>query len=163
MDTAEPVYIAGAYEHPTRNAPDKSTEQLHAEVARGALEDAGLSKADVDGYLTAGVPEHEDGLPSLTPLIMADYLGLDVAFADSTDFGGSAYMSHVGHAVSAIRDGKCDVALVTLAGRPRSAQQATGTGVRALTAVQDTYERLYGATTIALLVVVVLAEVLAHG
>ncbi|WP_255197414.1 thiolase domain-containing protein [Halorarius litoreus] len=149
MATAEPVYIAGAYEHPTRNAPDKSTEQLHAEVARGALDDAGLSKHDVDGYLTAGVPEHEEGLPSLTPLIMADYLGLDVAFADSTDFGGSAYMSHVGHAVSAIRDGKCDVALITLAGRPRSAQQATGTGVRALTAVQDSYERLYGATTLA--------------
>jgi acetyl-CoA C-acetyltransferase len=29
------AYIAGIYEHPTRHAPDKSTAQLHAEVAKG--------------------------------------------------------------------------------------------------------------------------------
>src|SRR5580692_6381530 len=45
------AYIAGIFEHPTRHAPDKSTAQLHAEVARGALEDAGLPKADIEGYL----------------------------------------------------------------------------------------------------------------
>ena len=48
------AYIAGIYEHPTRHAPDKSTAQLHAEVAKGALEDAGLTKADIDGYFCAG-------------------------------------------------------------------------------------------------------------
>ncbi len=48
------AYIAGIYEHPTRHAPDKSTAQLHAEVAKGAIEDAGLSKADIDGYFCAG-------------------------------------------------------------------------------------------------------------
>ena len=149
MSPADPVYVAGAFEHPTREAPDKSTEQLHAEVARGALRDAGVSPGAVDGYLTAGVPEHVEGLPSLPPLIMADYLGLDVSFADSTDFGGSAYVSHVGHAASAIRDGKCDVALITLAGRPRSADAATGTGIGSLVAVQDSFERVYGSTTVA--------------
>lgn len=50
--SSDPVYIAGAFEHPTREAPDKSTMQLHAEVARGALADAGLSKSHVDGYFT---------------------------------------------------------------------------------------------------------------
>lgn len=139
-----PVYIAGAYEHPTREAPDKSTMQLHAEVARGALEDAGVMKEDVDGYLTAGVPEYDDGLE---PLIMADYLGLDLSYFDSSDVGGSSYVSHVGHAVSAIRDGKCDIALVTLAGRPRSRGQATGTGARELTDYQDSFHGVYGSTT----------------
>jgi len=33
------AYIAGIYEHPTRHAPDKSTAQLHAEVAKGAIEE----------------------------------------------------------------------------------------------------------------------------
>ena len=37
------AYIVGAYEHPTRHAVDKSLGQLHAEVAAGALADAGLS------------------------------------------------------------------------------------------------------------------------
>lgn len=141
------VYIAGAYEHPTREAPDKTTVQLHAEVARGALDDAGLAKNQVDGYLTAGVPEYEF---AFTPQIMADYLGLDVSFMDATDVGGSSYLSHVGHAVSAIRDGKCDVALITLAGRPRSKDLAMGTGVRDPVAVQDSFERIYGATNVPL-------------
>ncbi|MBP7567791.1 MAG: thiolase domain-containing protein, partial [Burkholderiaceae bacterium] len=48
------MYIAGAYEHPTRRADDKSVAQLHAESAAGALRDAGLSKDDVDGYFCAG-------------------------------------------------------------------------------------------------------------
>jgi acetyl-CoA acetyltransferase len=38
----------GVFEHPTRHAPDKSLAQLHAEVAAGALADAGLSPRDVD-------------------------------------------------------------------------------------------------------------------
>ncbi|ELY50420.1 acetyl-CoA acetyltransferase [Natronolimnohabitans innermongolicus JCM 12255] len=119
--------------------------QLHAEVARGALADAGLAKDDVDAYFTAGVPEYESGL---SPLIMADYLGLEVSYADTTDYGGSSYISHVGHAVSAIRDGKCDVALITLAGRPRSRGQATGSGARSIRSAQDSFERIYGATNI---------------
>ncbi|MCD2203375.1 thiolase domain-containing protein [Halobacterium sp. KA-6] len=141
----ESVYIAGAYEHPTREAPDKSTMQLHADVAVGALRDAGIPKDDVDAYFTAGVPEMEHGL---TPLMAADYLGLDVAYADSTDYGGSSYISHVGHAASAIRDDKCDVALITLAGRPRSRGQSTGSGARKLRTVQDSYERIYGTTNV---------------
>ena len=125
---SETVHLAGVFEHPTREAPDKSTMQLHAEVARGALADAGLEKADVDGLLTAGVP-------SLPPLTLGDYIGLHPDYADSTDYGGSSYVAHVGHAASAIRDGKCEVALITLAGRPRSRGQETGTGVRSLDAI----------------------------
>lgn len=141
----ESVYIAGAFEHPTREVPDKSTMQLHAEVAAGALDDAGLSKNAVDAYFTAGVPEMDH---ALTPLMAADYLGLDVSYTDTTDYGGSSYVAHVGHAVSAIRDGKCDIALVTLAGRPRSRGQATGSGTRKLHTVQDSFERIYGTTNI---------------
>jgi acetyl-CoA C-acetyltransferase len=145
MADQEPVYIAGAFEHPAREVPDKSTMQLHAEVAKGALSDAGIDKEAVDGFFTAGVPEYEF---ALTPLIMTDYIGLDVSYADTTDYGGSSYMSHVGHAASAIRDRKCDVALITLAGRPRSRGQATGAGARELRTMQDSFERVYGVTNI---------------
>ncbi|ARS91102.1 thiolase domain-containing protein [Natrarchaeobaculum aegyptiacum] len=147
MTTRDPVYVAGAFEHPTREAPEKSTLQLHAEVARGALEDAGLEKGAVDAYFTAGVPQSEGTFP---PHYMADYLGLDVSYVETTDGGGSSYISHVGHAASAIRDGRCDVALVTLAGRPRSRGEATGSGVRAVRTVQDSVERVYGATNLSM-------------
>ena len=49
--------IAGVYEHPTRLATDRSLVQLHADVARGALDDAGLRLEDVDGFFCdGGVP-----------------------------------------------------------------------------------------------------------
>ena len=110
------AYIAGIYEHPTRHAPDKSTAQLHAEVARGALADAGLTIRDVDAYFCSG-----DAQGALNSLVMADYLGLNkLKHFDSTDVGGSSYIAHVGHAAEAIAAGKCSVALITLAGRPRT-------------------------------------------
>src|SRR6266699_5653954 len=118
------AYIAGIYEHPTRHAPDKSTAQLHAEVAKGAIEDAGLSKSDIDGYFCAG------DAPGLGPLSMADYMGLKLRHMDSTDTGGSSYLIHVGHAAEAIALGKCSIALITLAGKPRAEGMATGTQPR---------------------------------
>ena len=118
------AYIAGIYEHPTRKADDKSLAQLHAEVAKGALEDAGLTRADVDGYFCAG------DAPGLGPLSLVDYMGLKVRHMDTTETGGSSYVIHVGHAAEAIAAGKCSVALITLAGRPRAEGMATGTAPR---------------------------------
>ena len=48
------AFIAGAYEHPRRDIPDRTVAQVHAEVADGALRDAGLTFADVDAYYCAG-------------------------------------------------------------------------------------------------------------
>jgi acetyl-CoA C-acetyltransferase len=137
------AYIAGIFEHPTRKAEDKSLAQLHAEVAKGALEDAGLAKQDVDAYFCAG------DAPGLGPLSMVDYLGLRVRHVDSTDTGGSSYVLHVGHAAEAIAAGKCRVALITLAGRPRAMGQATGTQPRNLgMATPDAaFEFPFGPTT----------------
>ncbi|SPB13772.1 putative thiolase [Caballeronia novacaledonica] len=117
------AWIVGAYEHPVRKAPDKTVPQLHAECAKGALDDAGLSIGDVDGYFCAG------DAPGLGALNMIDYLGLNVRHVDSTDMGGSAYLAHVSHAAQAIAAGKCNVALITLAGRPRS-EGSSGTQAR---------------------------------
>src|ERR1700684_1597399 len=108
-------YIVGAYEHPTRKAPDKSVTLLHAECAKGALEDAGLTKDDVDGYFCAG-----DAPGSLGGVSMVGYLDLKGRHIDSTGVGGSSYQVAVGHALEAIAAGRCNVALITLAGRPRS-------------------------------------------
>jgi len=118
------AYIAGIFEHPTRKADDKSLAQLHAESAKGALADAGLTRQDVDGYFCAG------DAPGLGGLSMADYMGLKLRHIDTTETGGSSYVIHVAHAAEAIAAGKCDVALITLAGRPRAEGMATGTAPR---------------------------------
>lgn len=107
------AYIAGAYEHPTRKAENTSVAALHAQCAIGALKDAGLTFADVDGYFCAG--DAPGGV-----LSMVEYLGLNVRHLEGTDIGGSSYIAHVAHAAEAIAAGKCNVALITMAGRPRS-------------------------------------------
>lgn len=114
MSAKGKAYIAGAFEHTGRELPDRSIPQIHAEVALGALADAGLGLGDVDGYFCGA------DAPGLGGLAMADYLGLNLRYMDSSDMGGSVYMSHVGHAAAAIAAGKCRVALVTLGGRPRT-------------------------------------------
>jgi len=108
------AFIAGVYEHPLREIPDRSSSQIQAECAAGALADAGLSFADVDGYFT-------DSKYGIGGVSMTDYLGLKLTHIDSTDTGGSSYVVHVGHAAEAIACGKCTVALITMAGRPRTA------------------------------------------
>jgi acetyl-CoA C-acetyltransferase len=137
------AYIVGAWEHPTRKATDKSVTLLHAECAKGALEDAGLTKDDVDGYFCAG------DAPGMGPMSMVDYMNLKVRHVDSTDVGGSSYQVAVGHAMEAIAAGRCNVALITLAGRPRSEGQATGTAPRAGNPAQAEmqFEYPYGPAT----------------
>lgn len=108
------AYIAGAFEHPTRKAVDKTVAQLHTECAIGALKDAGLTLKDVDGYFCDG------DVPGLGGMSLAEYMGLDLKYVDSTETGGSSYVVHVGHAAEAIAAGKCSVALITLAGRPKA-------------------------------------------
>ena len=83
--------------------PDKSALQLHAEAARNALRDAGLGVRDVDGLFTAGVSTVEIG----------ELLGIEPTFTDTTYVGGSSFVIHVGHAVTAIANGLCNVALIT--------------------------------------------------
>ncbi|MBS3996094.1 MAG: thiolase domain-containing protein [Hydrogenophaga sp.] len=112
------AYIVGAYEHPTRKADDLSVVRLHADVAKGALDDAGLSKSDIDGYFCAG------DAPGLGTTTVAEYLGLKLRHVDSTECGGSAPILHVAHAAEAIAAGRCNVALITLAGRPRAQMAA---------------------------------------
>ncbi len=113
------AYIVGAYEHPTRKATDRTVAQLHADVALGAIKDAGLSLEDIDGYFCAGdIPGWS--APGTGPFSLVEYLGLNLRYLDTTESWGSAYINHVAHAVEAIAAGKCRVALITLAGRPRA-------------------------------------------
>ncbi len=119
------AYIVGAFEHPMRDAGDKSLAQIQAEVALGALADAGLSRDDVDGFFCG--PD----APGTGPLSIAEYINLtNLRHLDTTNTSGSSYVIHVAHAAQAIAARKCDVALITLAGRPRAEGRGRGSLAR---------------------------------
>jgi acetyl-CoA C-acetyltransferase len=110
------AYIVGAFEHPERRGIEKSSAAVHAEVAAGALADAGLSFGDVDGYFCAGDAPGGFASQAYGAFSMVQYLGLDCKHVDTTETGGSSYVLHVGHAAQAIAAGKCNVALITQGG-----------------------------------------------
>src|ERR1044071_7637762 len=94
------AFIAGAYEHPERELPDTSLAEVHADVALGALADAGLGLSDVDAYFCAA------DAPGFGAISLADYLGLKVRYTDSTESGGSWYPGPAGTAAPARAAGK---------------------------------------------------------
>ena len=133
------AFIVGSYEHPERKIPDKSVSQIHAEVCIGALKDAGLSLSDVDGLFYTGQL-------SMGSTALSDYLGLNnLKVMDTTMTGGSSPVFHIGHAAMAIATGRCNVALLSLAARPRSERQ-----MRAAPNPEASFEQVFGTNTIAM-------------
>ena len=143
MSVRGKAFIAGAYEHPLRTIPNKTVQQVHAEVAAGALADAGLSFSDVDAYFCAG------DAPGFGALSMAEYLGLKLTHIDNTETGGSSYLLHVQHAAEAIAAGHCHVALITLAGLPRSSGAGIGGAGRFGSAPEVSFENFFGLSIVA--------------
>ena len=134
--------VAGVYEHPTRYAPHLTQYQIMAESACGALEDAGLSFADVDGLCTAGVGP-------IGVIALANHLNLCPSYLDSTNLGGSSFVAHVTHASAAIAAGLCNVALVLYGSTAASDRFAVGTGgTGAFGDPPDAYEAPYGPTVV---------------
>ena len=116
-DLSRSVAIVGVAESDEiGRVENKSSLQHHAEAAYNALEDAGLSIKDVDGLLTAG----------FSTLTLAEYLGIEPNYTDTTFVGGSSFIIHIAHAVAAINAGYCEVALVTHGEAGRSARNRAG-------------------------------------
>jgi acetyl-CoA acetyltransferase len=88
---------------------DRTGRELEVAMVLDALEDAGLTLADVDGVCH---PE--------SAVAFAEYLGLHPTFLESTMTGGSSYEVHVEHAAAAIAAGVCDVVVSVYASTPRS-------------------------------------------
>jgi acetyl-CoA acetyltransferase len=91
-------------------APHLDSVGHHVLATQRALADCGLEKSAINGYVTAseGMGMMVDG-----GVTMAEYLGIDHRYLDSTMTGGSSFEFHVQHAAAAIREGLADTILIT--------------------------------------------------
>jgi acetyl-CoA acetyltransferase len=105
-------------------ATGKSILELQTQAVTRALDDAGLTMTDVDGIATNGISRF-----SATQL--ADWLGLQPSWCDSTFAGGAVFEMYVARAAQAIASGQCGTVVISYASNQRSA------GSRRLGAVYD--------------------------
>jgi len=114
--------------------------QIQALVAKEALEDAGIEKDEVDGIFTAGM-WHKPGYGVQPSAVISEYLGIQPSYTDSTNIGGASFEAHVGHAAAAIKEGKCEVALIVYGSTQRS-DRSRSSGMPPILTAQ--YESTFG-------------------
>lgn len=115
------VAIVGAAESDeVGKQPDKSALMLHAEGARNALADAGLSVGDVDAVLSTGRPMANE---------IPEYLGIRPRYIDNTHMGGCSFLAHLQHAMAVINAGLAEVVLIT---HGESGRSRVGMGARVM-------------------------------
>ncbi|MET8782367.1 acetyl-CoA acetyltransferase [Streptomyces sp. NPDC004589] len=121
--TARRAAIAGVSLSDCGRVDEATAYALHAQAARRALADAGLDRALVDGFASAG-------LGTLAPVEVAEYLGLRPTWVDSTSVGGSTWEVMAAHAVDAIAAGRARAVLLVYGSTARAdirAGRRTGT------------------------------------
>jgi len=91
-----------------------SVVDLMAQGVERALDDCGLRLKDIDGVFSATTQSR------LSVLALCEYLGIDPPFLGSTIVGGSSFEYHVAHAMGAIEQGLCTVAVIAYGSTQRS-------------------------------------------
>ncbi|HXD51607.1 MAG TPA: thiolase, partial [Burkholderiales bacterium] len=113
------VAVVGAAESDLGQvAPHTSPADLMAQATRRALDDCGLKLSDIDGIFSA------TSQIRLSPLALAEYLGIKPSYFDGTIIGGSSFMTHVAHAQAAIEAGLCQVALIAYGSTQRTVSRS---------------------------------------
>jgi acetyl-CoA acetyltransferase len=137
------IAIVGVAESDYGRVPYLTEMEMHTQATWRALEDSGLRKDEIDGVFCSS---HSLGMPTI---MLGEYLQLFPRYSDTTSIGGSSFEAHLNHAVTAIREGKCEVALITYASNQLSNRgRMIGTGGRPATIPEATYEAPYGNTLV---------------
>jgi len=108
--------IVGVAESRLGKVENASPLHLQAEAAHAALAEAGLTLRDVDGLFSA----FHLGSAHMPTVLLAEYLGIEPSYSDSTIIGGSSFQAHVAHAAAAIHAGLCHTALITYGSTQRA-------------------------------------------
>src|SRR5256712_7934430 len=113
--------IVGINEYPLRVAPGVSPLQIKAASAARALDDAGLSWADVDAVYDTGGDQNIGGLG------ISEYFGFKPRVIDTTYVGGSSFEFQANHSLTMLASVKCNVALLTYGSTAHADRRAIGT------------------------------------
>jgi acetyl-CoA acetyltransferase len=92
----------------------RSHVEIMAEAVYYALAEAGIPKDKVDGIFGSNFAD------LVTPLNIAEYLGLKPKFMDGTNIGGSSFVNALQSAAAALKLGLCETALIAYGSNART-------------------------------------------
>ena len=118
MGLAGNAAIVGAAQYKPekyQTAPQMFHLEQVADLANQALLDAGLQKSDLDGLVINGPHFHEASV--FVPAMAAEYLGIEVNFAEVVDLGGCTAVAQIWRAAAAIELGLCQAVLCVIPAR----------------------------------------------
>src|SRR4051794_2359462 len=107
------VAIVGAALSDCGRVDTKSPFELHYQAASRAVADAGLTKADIDGFAS-------NGTGTLAPAEVAEYVGVFPTWVDGTGVGGSTWEFMVEHATAAIQAGHAETVVIVYGSTTRA-------------------------------------------
>lgn len=137
----EKSVIIGVAESDLGKTPDFTELELHAQAASRAIEDAGIKPSDIDGVLSMS----SSRLVRMPSVQVAEYLGLQPSFTDSTSMGGASFEAMVQHACMAIAAGICKVCLITYGSTQRTYRSRSLAGGSAASWLpQEQFDGQYG-------------------
>jgi acetyl-CoA acetyltransferase len=96
------------------SGPEMFSIEQWAQLARMALLDAGIGAREVNGLVTSSVLEST----MFAPATVAEYLGMEVNYAEHVDLGGATAAGMIWRAASAIELGIADVIVCALPSAP---------------------------------------------
>jgi acetyl-CoA acetyltransferase len=135
------VAIVGVADTEVGVVPQYSATQLYVRAARLALEDAGITKDEVDGLITCASWAE----PYLYHAEMiAEYMQLFPRYCMGAPAGGGTTLAIMHHAASAIITGMCHTVLVTMADSQVSGLSRDKAVEMMSTAGHPQFERPYG-------------------
>ncbi|MBA3741379.1 thiolase family protein [Sporichthya sp.] len=134
--------IVGVGQSRIGKVPDRTGMALAADAAKAALDDAGLTPADIDGVL-AGYTFTEPYL--MLSSVMCEYLGLQPTYSASIMVGGGSAGFMLHHAMHAIVTGAATNVLIVM-GENRRTGQTSDDAIAAISKIgHPYYEHPYGA------------------
>jgi acetyl-CoA acetyltransferase len=154
------VAIIGAADTEVGKVPHLSATALCVEAARRAMENAGITKDQIDGLVTCNSMAE----PYMYHAeVIAEYLQIFPRYCISANAGGGTTMTSIQHAATAIASGVCETVLVSLGDSLRSGLSREQSKKMQSSTGHPEFETPYGATVPAFYALIARAHMDAYG
>lgn len=134
--------IVGVAETRLGAVPELGAMQMCAVAAKEAIEEAGLTLADIDGVLTIDAMAEPFRMHSV---VLSEYLGIRPSYSMTNSLGGATSCAMVSHGAAALHAGLCNNLLIVTADKlVTGLSKDAAIAALAENAGHPQYERPYG-------------------